>query len=77
VTNISSRVGGVPAQPPSKPAQATAKSAQREVMSFMGVSSRFRSRSDRGLRPTNPALAKPRIARVGGTSCPTGANTNP
>jgi 5'-nucleotidase len=27
--------------------------------------------------PTAAALAKPRIARVGGTTCPTGANTNP
>ena len=27
--------------------------------------------------PADPALLKPRIARVGGTSCPGGANTNP
>jgi 5'-nucleotidase len=27
--------------------------------------------------PTAAALAKPRITRVGGTTCPTGANTNP
>lgn len=27
--------------------------------------------------PTDPALAKPRISRVGGTTCPGGANTNP
>jgi len=27
--------------------------------------------------PVDPALAKPRISRVGGTSCPTGANVNP
>ena len=27
--------------------------------------------------PANPALGKPRIQRVGGTTCPGGANTNP
>ena len=27
--------------------------------------------------PTAVALGKPRIARVGGTACPTGANVNP
>lgn len=27
--------------------------------------------------PADPALAKPRISRVGGTSCPSGANVNP
>lgn len=27
--------------------------------------------------PNDPSLGKPRMSRIGGTSCPTGANTNP